>query len=134
MKINTFETYIKEPHSLTIEQMQNIHRELLAKIEKDSEAIELYEELITVATRYASIRAGWQQLSIEEKKDRDSSRTSCHNSVITHFNMLARYLKMQGKQAKWRDELGYEEDDKYFRKTIGDFGCYLVFVNSLCAR
>lgn len=72
--------------------------------------------------------------SIEEKKDRDSSRTSCHNSVITHFNMLARYLKMQGKQAKWRDELGYEEDDKYFRKTIGDFGCYLVFVNSLCAR
>ena len=134
MKISTFETYTKEPHSLTIEQMQSIHRELVAEIEKDSEAIELYEELITVATRYASIRAGWQQLSIEEKNDRDSARTSCHNSVITHFNMLARYLKMQGKQAKWRDELGYEEDDKYFRKTIGDFGCYLVFVNSLCAR
>ena len=128
MKINTFETYIKEPHSLTIEQMQNIHRELLAEIEKDSEAIELYEELITVATRYASIRAGWQQLSIEEKKDRDSSRTSCHNSVITHFNMLARYLKMQGKQAKWRDELGYQ------RKRIGDFACYVSLIYGVFAR
>ena len=125
---------MEEPHSLSMEQMRDIHRELLEEIGTDSDAIELYEELIAVVTRYAAIRAGWQQLSREEKMDRDPSRTSCHNSVITHFNMLARYLKMQGKQAKWRDLLGYEEDDKYFRKTIGDFGCYLVFVNSLCAR
>lgn len=131
---NTFEKYMEEPHSLSMEQMRDIHRELLEEIGKDLDAVELYEELIAVATRYAAIRAGWQQLSREEKMDRDPSRTSCHNSVITHFNMLARYLKMQGKQAKWRDLLGYEEDDKYFRKTIGDFGCYLVFVNSLCAR
>lgn len=131
---NTFEKYMEEPHSLSMEQMRDIHRELLEEIGKDLDAVELYEELIAVATRYAAIRAGWQQLSREEKMDRDPSRTSCHNSVITHFNMLARYLKMQGKQAKWRDLLGYEKDDKYFRKTIGDFGCYLVFVNSLCAR
>ena len=131
---NTFEKYMEEPHSLSMEQMRDIHRELLEEIGKDLDAVELYEELIAVATRYAAIRAGWQQLSREEKMDRDPSRTTCHNSVITHFNMLARYLKMQGKQAKWRDLLGYEEDDKYFRKTIGDFGCYLVFVNSLCAR
>ena len=131
---NTFEKYMEEPHSLSMEQMRDIHRELLEEIGKDLDAVELYEELIAVATRYAAIRAGWQQLSREEKMDRDPSRTSCHNSVITHFNMLARYLKMQGKQAEWRDLLGYEEGDKYFRKTIGDFGCYLVFVNSLCAR
>jgi hypothetical protein len=48
--------------------------------------------------------------------------------------MMARYLKTQGKNTEWRDALGYEEDDKYFRKTIGDFGCYIVFINSLCAR
>lgn len=125
---------MEKPHSLSMEQMQDIHRKLIEEIGKDQDAAELYEELIAVATRYATIRAGWQQLPREEKMDRDPSRTSCHNSVITHFNMLARYLKMQGKQAEWRDLLGYEEDDKYFRKTIGDFGCYLVFVNSLCAR
>lgn len=131
---NTFEKYMEEPHSLSMEQMQNIHREILEEIGTDRDAAELYEELITVATRYAAIRAGWQQLSREEKMDRDPSRTSCHNSVITHFNMLARYLKLQGKQAQWRDTLGYEENDSFFRKTIGDFACYLVFVNSLCSR
>lgn len=134
MVLNTFEKYMEEPLSLSIEEMQNIHKDLVEEIGKDPDAIELYEELINVAIRYAAIRAGWQQLSREEKMERDSSRTSCHNSVITHFNMLARYLKMQGKQAKWRDALGYEEGDKYFRKTIGDFGCYIVFVNSICAR
>ena len=131
---NTFEKYMEEPHSLSMEQMQDIHRKLIEEIGKDPDAVELYEELIAVATRYAAIRAGWQQLSREEKMDRDPSRTSCHNSVITHFNMLARYLKMQGKQAEWRDSLGYEEDDPYCRKTIGDFGCYIVFINSICAR
>ena len=70
----------------------------------------------------------------EEKMDKDSSRTSCHNSLIVKFNQLARYLKSQGRAAVWRDTLGYEEDNKYFRKRIGDFACYLVFVNSLLAR
>ncbi len=59
MKVNTFTIYMEEPHSLTIEQMQSIHRELVEGIEKDSDEIELYEELIAVATRYAAIRAGW---------------------------------------------------------------------------
>lgn len=44
------------------------------------------------------------------------------------------FEKMQGCEAKWRDELGYEEDDRYNRKAIGDFACYLVFVNSIHAR
>lgn len=114
--------------------MQELHQEMVEEIGKDTDAIELYDELVAVATRYAAIRAGWQQLSREEKMERDSSRTSYHNSLITHFNMLARYLRMQGRSVKWRDKLGYEEDDRYFRKTIGDFGCYIVFVNSLCAR
>ena len=65
---------------------------------------------------------------------KDSLRTSIHDSVIIHFNMLARYLRMQGKKAEWRDRLGYEEDNKFYRKAIGDFGCYIVFVNSICSR
>ena len=48
--------------------------------------------------------------------------------------MLARYLKQQGKVAAWRDALGYEEDDQYNRKAIGDFACYLAFVNGINAR
>lgn len=131
---NTFEQYCKEVHSLSFSQMQDLHAEIINEIGNDEDALELYDELVAVATRYASIRASWQRLSREEKMDQDASRTSCHNSVIIHFNMLSRYLKMQGKNAAWRDKLGYEEDDKYYRKTIGDFGCYIVFVNSLCSR
>lgn len=131
---NTFENYLNEPYTLSFEQMQNLHREILEEIEADYEACELYSDLVNIVTKYAAMRAEWQQMTREEKMDQDSLRTSYHDSVIVHFNMLARYLRMQGKKAQWRDLLGYEEDNKYCRKTIGDFGCYMVFVNSICSR
>ena len=107
---------------------------MLAEIGSDVETLELYDELMKVITRYAAIRANWLLLSREEKNEQDSGRTSCHNSVIIHFNMLARYLKQQGNTTAWRDKLGYEEDDPYNRKAIGDFACYLAFVNGINAR
>ena len=114
--------------------MQQIHNDLLADLDNDPEALELYEELIAAATKYAAMRAKWLQLPRQEKMDTDSLRTSHHDSVITHFNMLARYLRMQGKKAALRDALVDEKENKYGRKTIGDFACYLVFMNSICAR
>lgn len=132
--INTFQQYTSEPYALSFEQMQELHNELISEIATDSDALELYDKLIEVCNQYAMIRASWVLLSREDKIEKDSSRTSYHNSVIIHFNMLSRYLRMQSKAASWRDKLGYEEDNKYCRKTIGDFCCYLVFINSLCAR
>ena len=130
----TYEEYLKQPKAITFGKMQIFHAEMLAEIGADVDALELYDELIKIATRYATIRANWLLLSREEKNEQDSSRTSCHNSVIIHFNMLARYLKQQGRTAAWRDELGYEEDDPYNRKAIGDFACYFAFVNGINAR
>ena len=130
----TYEEYLKQPKAITFGKMQIFHAEMLAEIGADTEALELYDELMKVATRYAAIRANQLLLSREEKSEQDSGRTSCHNSVITHFNMLVRYLKQQGKAAAWRDELGYEEDNPYNRKAIGDFACYLAFVNGINAR
>ena len=40
----------------------------------------------------------------------------------------------QRMTASWRDELGYTEEDSGNRKRIGDFGCYLVFVNYVNRR
>ena len=97
-------------------------------------AKEIYDELIAAATKYAAIRAKWLLLSREEKTELDSFRTSCHDSVIVKINMLSRYLKMQDIDAKWRDSLGDEKDNPHSRKLIGDFACYLAFVNSLNAR
>ena len=132
--MNTFESYLKEPYALDFYQMQSLHNDLLSEIGDDLDAIEIYEELIDVATKYAEIRARWLRMSNEEKMDTDSLRTSHHNSLIIDFNMLARYLRLQGKEAEWRNHLGNEEENNFYRKTIGDFGCYIVFVNSICAR
>ena len=132
--ITTYQEYTKLLKTLSFERMQAIHEQIILEMETDPDALELYDDVIKVATRYVAIRANWLLMSREEKMEQDPGRTSCHNSVITHFNMLARYLKQQSKAAAGRDELGYEEDDGYSRKTIGDFACYLVFVNSINAR
>lgn len=58
-----YEDYLKEPYILTIEQMQQIHNNLLADLDNDPEALELYEELIAAATKYAAMRAKWLQLA-----------------------------------------------------------------------
>ena len=132
--IESYRDYLELPKAMPIEKMQALHEAMISEIGKDAEAAELYEELLAAAARYASIRAGWPHLSREEKMEQDFRRTSCHNSVITHLNMLARYLKLQNRQALWRDELGYEEEDPYYRKAIGDFACYLSFVSGIHAR
>ena len=130
----SYDNYLNEPYALDFDQMKSLHSELINEIGNDPDALELYDDLIDVATKYAAIRARWLRMPREEKTDTDSLRTSHHNSVIIHFNMLARYLRMQGKKAEWRDKLGDDEENRYYRKTIGDFGCYIVFVNSICAR
>ena len=134
MMISTYEDYLPLPMSLSLEEMASLHKDMVNEIGNDTDSLELYEELITTATRYMVFRSNWLLWSREEKMDKDSSRTSCHDSVIVKFNQLARYLKSQSKSAAWRDTLGYEENDRYFRKRIGDFACYLVFVNSVLAR
>ena len=143
--INTYDSYVKEPGAITIEQMRKMHENMMLEIGededdinsgvmRDEDALELYDDLCNAIFPYADLRAKWHTFSIEEKMDKDSFRTACHDNVILHFNMIARYLKMQGKEVQWREQLGDEKADKAVRKGIGDFGCYIIFVNSICAR
>lgn len=131
---NTFDEYVKEPNTLSLEQMQQIHAKMMDAISTDPDARELYEAVLNKAIIYANMRAQWELMDREEKMEKDSLRTSRHDTVITNLNMLSRFLKMQGKDISWRDELGYTEDDPSLRKTIGDFACYLAFVNAICNR
>ena len=134
MKLVTYEEYLESPKSLDLDTARTLHREMIEEIGSDPDAAELYEELAEASARYAGIRASWLLWDREEKRSRDESRTACHNSLIVKFNQLARYLRMQGKAAAWRDKLGYEEEDRYFRKRIGDFGCFIAFINGINAR
>lgn len=98
--INKYVDYLEMSRSMSVDQMEKVHQMIVTEVSDDVEAMELYDELISVATKYAATRAQWLQMSREEKIDQDSLRTSNHDSVIIHFNMLARYLRMQGKAAE----------------------------------
>lgn len=134
MTVYTYEEYCSMPVSVTVEEMALLHRQIMDEIGNNREAFELYDELNRAATRYMYFRSNWLLWSRDERMEKDSSRTSCHDSVIVKFNQLSRYLKLQGKPAVWRDSIGYEENGVEYRRRIGDFACYLVFINSLLAR
>ena len=132
--IPNYNSYLKEKYSLTFAEMRQIHDDMTADIGSDMDALELYGELIKMSVKYAAIRAKWPSLSKQEKMEQDAGRTACHDSVIVKFNKISRYLKITGKEAAWRDVLGDETADPHIRKRIGDFACYIVFLNCLSAR
>ena len=134
MKTNLYNEYLNLPRSLAIETMKGMHEQLVEEVGEDVDAIELYKDFADSATKYAAVRASWMTLSSKEKMDQDKLRTSYHNSLIVRINVLARHLRTKGKAVEWRNLLGDEEEDNFCRKTIGDFGCYVVFVHSLMAR
>lgn len=130
----TYEDYLSMPKSLTLDEMAALHRQMMEETGSDREALALYGEFIAAAVKYMESRAHWPLWSREEKLLNDPSRTSRHNLAIIKLNQLARYLRMQGKPASWRETLGDETEDPYCRKRIGDFACYIAFIGSLHAR
>lgn len=132
--MRTYDTYLAGPKSLSASEMAELQKEMISEIKEDEEAKDLYDEVIRTAIDYVGIRASWAIMTKEEKNERNPKRTECHNMLITKFDALADYLKEHGKAAAWRKVLGYEEVNKYYRKRIGDFACYLAFVNGLNTR
>lgn len=134
MDIHNFEEYSSSKKSLTVAQMEGIHQDIIKSIQGNQDASELYEDFVSASIKYAEIRAEWSLMSREQKMDKDPLRTALHNSVIIQVNMLARYLAQIGRSTSWRYLLGNEEEDRIYRKTIGDFACYIAFVNAICSR
>ncbi len=132
--MNTYHEYLNCELSLSFEEMLQIHEDMLAEIGSEETALELYNDLLAQAVKYAYYRANWCLWSAQQKLEQDTNRTKCHNSLIDCFNILERYLKRLGKAASWRATLGYTEEKPRCRKTIGDFACFLVFIHSLNAR
>ena len=128
----TYENYLAERDSITMEKAAEIHARICSCIDPENEDdMEILGDFLKAAAKYAGVRAGWKLLSREEKMDTDANRTACHDKVIFHLNILARYLASKGEDASWRDELGDEEEH---RKKIGDFACYVTCIEGLTAR
>ncbi len=132
--MNTYSEYLTCKLSLTFDEMLQIHHEMITEIDAEETALELYNDLLLQATKYADYRANWLFWSNETKLEQDSRRSRCHDTLMDCFNILERYLKKIGKAATWRAALGSIEDDPFNRKRIGDFACFLVFINALSSR
>lgn len=132
--MNTYNEYLNTELSLSFEEMVQIHNHMLAEIGSEETALELYDDLLAQATKYADYRANWSLWSNDKKSEMDASRSKCHNTLIDCFNILERYLKKLGKAATWRTTLGYTEENHRYRMRIGDFACFLVFINSINSR
>lgn len=133
-KTNTYKEYLPSTLSLTLEEMDQIHVQMLQGIRSNPDATELYQDLLAQALKYFQYRVNWALWNREEQLENDSYRTGCHNALIMKFNILARFQSSLGYSAEWRDLLGDENQHSYTRKRIGYFACYLAFVNAINER
>ncbi len=133
--LSTFADYENTIYALSVAEMNDIYHQMRTDITGDELAEELYkEDLLPKMIKYANIRASWATFSREKKMADDDHRTSCHDSVIRNLDMLVNYLRKQGKTAAWRDSLGDVSKDPVYRKRIGDFACYVAFLEALGER
>ena len=100
------------------------------------EMIDLYHDLLSQSRsiEYASVRAEWQMMELDEKGAIDGRRSEIHDAVIREFDILTRNLGKRGHDTSWRDELGDLAKNPDYRKRIGDMACYLVLFEGLNAR
>ena len=132
--VTTYREYLEKPSVLTFEDMNRLHEAILADMADDPEAKALYDRLVRAGTLYVETRAGWKLMPKDVRRERNDERTARHNNVIIGLDLLADYLREKGLPAAWRNEIGYEAEDKVNRKRCGDFGCYLAFINAINAR
>ena len=117
------------PDSMTAAEADEIWGAMLESYdETDEDLAEFYEVLVTRAAAYASVRAGWLMLTREQKIAQDPERTRCHDSFINAVDMLAAFLKKEGRDISWYERLGTG------RKRVGDFACFLSLIYALSAR
>ncbi|MGL5353846.1 MAG: hypothetical protein ACRDA5_11070 [Clostridium sp.] len=114
---------------LCFNDAEEIYSKLLSVLDLNDEDTKfLWDDLMEHVLEYSSIRSGWLLLSREDRISKDDARTLTHNTLISSFEILNRYLTKQGKDCSWYDTLGSE------RKRIGDFACYISYIYSLNAR
>ena len=112
---------------LTYNEALEIYTAMQENLDRsDNDHVELFDEMISKAIRYAGIRSGWRLLTREQKIDTDESRTMAHNAFITSVNIVARLEKEAG--AAWRERLS---DD---RKRIGDMAAFIALFIALEER
>ena len=94
MVLNIIENDMAKDYTERLAEM--LDSEELSKL--SGEDREEYQECIAgmkeKAVAYTKMRAGWEFMTMEEKKDKDELRSSYHNDFMTSVKMLIRLANM----------------------------------------
>lgn len=132
--IYLYDDYRGADRWISMEECLKLQAEMAAEIGTDPDAMELYDDLISACIDYADLRAAWTIHDNDWRSAKDRTRTIYHDGVISSMNTLATYLrKIQGKKAEWRSILG-ENEKGPDRKRVGDFACFLVYIQGINGR
>lgn len=134
-----YDAYENMAHDrLTLEDANRIFTEYHDSLDFSEEYFrEEYSKLVSHAIRYAGIRVEWSGFDREEKMREDASRTNAHNMFLNDVERYAGYMKRNGKDIKWFEELGQgiePEEINLKRKRIGDWACYIALFVALNQR
>ncbi len=104
---------------------QILYNEIKTKAEvcADSEFGEFYREFLESAVEYASNRAAWAFMSVQERGADDASRSIRHDAYMSMLSAVCRNLGIEGIDEIMPD-----------RKTKGDLACYIALFLALEQR
>ena len=130
--MNDYDFYLdlSRGSTLTLEDADSILKKMILCVEslKVKDKMDCYNGILKAAFEYTSIRCKWELMDREEKINEDNYRTACHDTFISSLNSLSGRAAAEGVDLSWREELG---DD---RKRIGDFACYIAYINGIANR
>ena len=129
LKFASYKDFLKTQNALSFEVANQIYELILSvKQDEDIELSKLLEELIKRAVNYADIRSRCLSMSTQEFVRMNATRSQYHDLFIDSVNNLSSYMYKRGYTEEWRDLLGEN------RKCIGDFACFICYIQSINAR
>lgn len=110
---------------LQYEIAKKVYEEIMEKANKNRSVVYsgLYESYLKSAVNYATKRAEYTFMELEEQIENDRSRSIKHDAYMSNLSAVCRNLKIEGIDEIMPD-----------RKTKGDFACYIVMFLGLEQR
>ena len=129
MNIRTTNDFHQVSGSLSAETCERAYEMLLEpEYSQDETYMHMLNAFVESCIRYASYRISWNLYSYAQKTEIDPERTRHHNQVIADAKSLYNYMENTGMNSFWFDRISEN------RKTIGDFACYVAYVQGVNAR
>ena len=83
--------------------------EMVGEIKQSSQT-DLRDDLLRSAIRYASVRAEFSLMDMDERREADVGRTRLHNAFIANCDILARAMNKAEEVSGWRESLGTDRN------------------------